>query len=96
MEWLNRVSIILEFVAFWFGAPAIIGVKRLRYIEGKFELGLNWSTRWVPCTLGAVLVIALLLPYLAPGSQVISGQHYDIEDYIDKWSKDWSKASSFA
>lgn len=40
-DWLNRVGLVFDFMAFWFAAPEILGVDRLRAIENKLEQGLQ-------------------------------------------------------
>ena len=37
MTWLSPVGLILEFIAFWFATPELLGQERLKRLEGKLE-----------------------------------------------------------
>jgi hypothetical protein len=43
--WLARTGLVLEFLAFWFAAPELLGEQRLRLLEGKLETFLERNLR---------------------------------------------------
>lgn len=49
--WVNRVGIMLAFLAFWLAAPEILGEERLRKMERRVEQGPEMVTN------GAVVVV---------------------------------------
>lgn len=53
MEWVNRLGMSLEFLAFWFAAPEILGEERLRALEQRVEEGIK--------VLPSVLMILLVV-----------------------------------
>ena len=67
MQWVNRLGLVLDFLAFWFAAPEILGEDRLRAMEGRLEKGTSvLSALGFASVVGLALIIAvMLLPDLA-------------------------------
>lgn len=53
MKWLNLISIVLQFVAFWFAAPELLGAATLK----RFELGLRKAIALIPMLI--MFIVAL-------------------------------------
>lgn len=54
MKWINAAGMLLQFLAFWFAAPELLGEKRLK----SFEKGLKNLISYLPMIL-ILLVIAV-------------------------------------
>ena len=44
MKWINAIGLILQFAAFWFAAPELLGAKTLK----RFEIGLTRLLSSIP------------------------------------------------
>lgn len=59
--WLSRVAILLQFAAFWFSVPELLGERRLKAIEKGVEEGLHrWEQMGARIRQNAALLIVAL------------------------------------
>jgi ABC-type amino acid transport system permease subunit len=73
MKWINAAGMLLQFLAFWFAAPELLGEKRLR----SFEKGLKNLISYLPMIL-ILLVIAVYGLTFGIGG-IIKGIHASAE-----------------
>jgi len=55
MKWLSLISIVLQFLAFWFAAPELLGEKAIRRLEINLQNFIS--------TLPSVLLLGVVLAY---------------------------------
>jgi hypothetical protein len=65
MDWdlakvLNLVGIVLEFLSFWFAAPEILGVDRLRALEQELKKGIRLLPVARAWLVGLAMVVGLV------------------------------------
>jgi len=62
--WLNRIGLILGFIAFWFATPELLGEDRLKSLENRIESTLEKRLQPVAEIIGVFsffLIISLLV-----------------------------------
>ena len=63
MKWLNLISIILQFVAFWFAAPELLGAATLK----RFEIGLRKAIALLPMLVMFIVALGYGLTFSVLG-----------------------------
>tara|TARA_B110000046_G_scaffold47701_1_gene52740 strand:- start:2209 stop:2667 length:459 start_codon:yes stop_codon:yes gene_type:complete len=67
MKWINLFGLILQFLAFWFAAPELLGKSTLE----RFELGLKRLVSAIPMIV--IMLIILLYSALTAGIGIYKG-----------------------
>lgn len=57
MKWLNALGLLLQFLAFWFAAPELLGAATLK----RFESGLRRFIRRIPMLIGLCIILSYAL-----------------------------------
>lgn len=73
MKWINAAGMLLQFLAFWFAAPELLGEKRLK----SFEKGLKILIAYLPM-IAIILVISVYGLAFGIGG-IIKGIHASTE-----------------
>lgn len=69
--WINRAGLFLDFLAFWFAAPELLGEKRLRSVEAAVERSMNLLLGLISAITWGVTLLIFILPVFIAGRTLL-------------------------
>ena len=63
MKWINALGLLLQFIAFWFAAPELLGKNTLK----RFENGLQKTISRLPMIILLILILGVSIGYSVYG-----------------------------
>jgi hypothetical protein len=91
MQWVNRLGLLFDFLAFWLVAPEVFGERRLRELKRTLERVLSWLSQ---ATLWALVLMVMAVASLVGASTLLRrGPYHDLQ--LPAWTG-WGYLSGLA